>query len=58
MNTRAGEPENGLSRISILVANPLHTYANLSLLPDHSTTLGIRAISQVTYAWLCYKSTG
>ena len=32
----------GLSRISILVANPLHTYAKLSLPPDHSTTLGIR----------------
>ena len=32
----------GLSRISILVANPLHTYAKLSLPPDHSTILGIR----------------
>jgi hypothetical protein len=40
-----------VSREVILVANPLHTYANLSLLPDHSTTLGILAISQVPYAW-------
>jgi len=34
--------ENGLSRTLTLVANPLNTYAKLSLPPDHSTILGIR----------------